>query len=311
MSSFLHVTTLPSPPPIPYSSTPTILPPTSLLSSPSFSGIFYDASGVEIVDLICFIDNLKQNHCKSVVYIGRNARADKDKGIESYHEFKTFVNNVLGIKNIKGVEENYEGAGVVEGYNAVKLSELVDNIREKDEPAVPVVMIRRKRKKKVEKKQEEKKLEEGNDYSMYQQAYDSIVSKTVTSTNPSLSFKIIPIPASALKVSSEDDEEKKEGGPVREPCANCSCGRKDKWLAQKAAEVAKLATGSKGVTISLDDDEEEEQDASAMPMSKSACGNCSLGDAFRCAGCPHLGKPAYKEVEDKVMIDLVDDIDFG
>jgi len=55
------------------------------------------------------------------------------------------------------------------------------------------------------------------------------------------------------------------------PCKNCNCGRAGK---------------------------DANQDDVTNQIS-SSCGRCYLGDAFRCAGCPYKGKPAF-EPGDKI-----------
>mmetsp|Transcript_5519 Transcript_5519/g.12992 ORF Transcript_5519/g.12992 Transcript_5519/m.12992 type:complete len:245 (-) Transcript_5519:172-906(-) len=67
----------------------------------------------------------------------------------------------------------------------------------------------------------------------------------------------------------------------REPCADCSCGRAD-----------------------------ADKDTSAEPQQAktSSCGKCNLGDAFRCASCPYLGKPAFKPGEEHLVLNLTDDL---
>ncbi|AYU76192.1 Cytokine-induced anti-apoptosis inhibitor 1, Fe-S biogenesis, putative [Leishmania donovani] len=68
----------------------------------------------------------------------------------------------------------------------------------------------------------------------------------------------------------------------RRACKNCVCGR---------AEL------------------ERKLEAEALAMPPGGCGNCSKGDAFRCANCPFLGQPAFDATEDgKVKLNLTDDV---
>lgn len=63
---------------------------------------------------------------------------------------------------------------------------------------------------------------------------------------------------------------------------------------------AKKKKACKDCSCGLAEELEGAQKSSSQP--KSACGSCYLGDAFRCPGCPHMGKPAFKPGE-KIVLD--------
>jgi len=81
-----------------------------------------------------------------------------------------------------------------------------------------------------------------------------------------------------------------EVGKTRKACKNCTCGRAE----------AEAAPSQKKLTL----------DMLENPGVNSGCGNCALGDAFRCGGCPYRGLPAFKVGEQIKLPDsfLEDDI---
>ncbi|KAI0015158.1 Fe-S cluster assembly protein dre2 [Xylariomycetidae sp. FL0641] len=84
-------------------------------------------------------------------------------------------------------------------------------------------------------------------------------------------------------------------GKRRRACKDCTCG-----LAQKLA--AEDATTRKDAdkqleTLKLGASDLNEVDFTVQGKVGS-CGNCSLGDAFRCDGCPYIGLPAFKPGEE-------------
>lgn len=81
-------------------------------------------------------------------------------------------------------------------------------------------------------------------------------------------------------------------GRRRRACKDCTCG----LASQIEAEDAKRRANADDV-LKLEKDDLTEMDFTVEGKTGS-CGNCSLGDAFRCDGCPYKGLPAFKPGEE-------------
>ncbi|KAL1990719.1 hypothetical protein VTN49DRAFT_6558 [Thermomyces lanuginosus] len=90
-----------------------------------------------------------------------------------------------------------------------------------------------------------------------------------------------------------------KAGKRRRACKDCTCG-----LAQKleAEDAARRANADKALNdLKLKQNELTEVDFTVKGKVGS-CGNCALGDAFRCDGCPYIGLPPFKPGEEVTLL---------
>ncbi|KAJ5901753.1 hypothetical protein N7495_002281 [Penicillium taxi] len=81
-------------------------------------------------------------------------------------------------------------------------------------------------------------------------------------------------------------------GRRRRACKDCTCGLADRL---EAEDKERRANADKNLNVlKLASGDLNELDFTVEGKTTGSCGSCALGDAFRCAGCPYLGMPAFK-----------------
>lgn len=84
-------------------------------------------------------------------------------------------------------------------------------------------------------------------------------------------------------------------GKRRRACKDCTCGLAERIAAEDAAKRSSADAQLKTLKLGVDDLAEVDF---TVQGKVGSCGNCSLGDAFRCDGCPYIGMPAFKPGEE-------------
>ncbi|KAM3522389.1 hypothetical protein NHJ13051_005701 [Beauveria bassiana] len=84
-------------------------------------------------------------------------------------------------------------------------------------------------------------------------------------------------------------------GKRRRACKDCSCGLAERLEAEDAAKRAETEKTLASFKLAADDLAEVDF---TVQGKVGSCGNCALGDAFRCDGCPYIGLPPFKPGEE-------------
>lgn len=86
----------------------------------------------------------------------------------------------------------------------------------------------------------------------------------------------------------------------RRACKDCTCGLAQRLEAEDRAKRDKADSALAAIKLKSEDLAEVDF---TVPGKVGSCGNCSLGDAFRCDGCPYIGLPAFKPGEEVRLLD--------
>ncbi|KAK5987100.1 Fe-S cluster assembly protein DRE2 [Cladobotryum mycophilum] len=86
-----------------------------------------------------------------------------------------------------------------------------------------------------------------------------------------------------------------KAGKRRRACKDCTCGLAERIIAEDAAQRAQAEKTLQSLKLASDDLAEIDF---TVQGKVGSCGNCALGDAFRCDGCPYIGLPPFKPGEE-------------